>query len=405
MAENPRDMEHNGARLAKIRRRRKLTQQQLADLVGYSLASVKKFEQGLRAVDRGQMILKFAEQLRCHPSEITGRSDLLPESDREAQIAAGAVAAVHRALLVHGYTPRITDAEVAAVDLAVLARRVRQAAAYRQASALARSGEILPGLLRDLQVAAATCQGDDRRLAFGLLASGYECAMQFTYKVGRTAVSTFATERVRLAVRETGDPLRVLSAEWHWAGEYICIGEHDVAAQLIEGALDELGGCADSPEAVSLRGMFHLKAALNSARAADATGAEMSLRHAARAADDLGADRNDFELQFGPTNVAVWSVSIPVEFGRGREAVRRGERVRLPGDYAAERRCSFEIDLGRAHYLNGQRELALDAFLVAEEIAPQQTRHHPGVRETVGAMSRTAPRGRLAELALRVGAV
>lgn len=402
MAENNRD--HNGVRLAQIRRRRRLTQQQLADRVGYSLAAIKKFEQGHRPIDRGQMILRFAEVLACHPSEITGHSYPVPDYDLEAQYAAGAVAAVRRALLLHGCTPGISDAEADAVDLEVLADRVRVATGYRQAVTLTRSGEMLPGLLRDLQVAAAVSAGDARRRAFDLLASGYECAMTFAYKCGQDAVSTLANERARLAVRETGDPLRVASAEWYWAGEYICIGEHGVAADVLEAALAEVDRQPVSARQVSLRGSLHLKAALNAARAADSAGTDAGLRHAERAAECLGVDRNDFELCFGPTNVAIWSVALPVEFGQGREAVRRGERIRVPASYSAERRSYLHIDLGRAYYLNGQREQAVDAFLTAERIAPQHTRLHPAVRETVGAMTRTAARGRLAELALRVGA-
>lgn len=400
---DPQD-ESNGERLGRARRRRRLSQQQLAERAGYSLSTVKKFEQNRRTLDRGQVILQFATALGCHPSEITGHPYAIAEDDHEGQVAASAVAAVHRALLLHGRPPQVTDAEVAAVDLGALRRRVTQMTRYRHAAALARTAEILPALLRDLQVAALVCQGDGRREAFDLLGSGYEGAMQFAYKMGHGAVSTLATERVLWSVRETEDPLRILSAHWYEAGEYIAIGEHSVAADIIDESLTTLDGIRDGgPESLSLRGAFHLKASLNSARAADATAADMALRKAQHAAEELGADRNDFELQFGPTNVGVWSVSIPVEFGRGREAVRRAENARLPADYAPERRCHLHIDLGRAHWYNGQREEALDAFLTAEEIAPQQTRMHSGVRETLRAMNRTQRPGRLTSLCMRVG--
>lgn len=400
----PQDVKSNGDRLADLRREAKLTQQQLANASGYSIATVQKYEQNLRPLDRGQVILTFARALGVHPAAITGHPFHSGE-DRENAAASVTVAAVHRALLVHGRPPRVTDAEVAAVDLPALAQRVGTAIAYRHAAAMNRTAEILPALLRDLQVAASVTTGDERRRAYLLLARGYECAMQFAYKTGHAAVSTLATERVMWAAAETGDPLQVLASHWYESGEYIAIGEHDVAADIIDDSLRDLARLDHTAQAVSLTGAFHLKAALNSARAADATGSETGLRHAQVAAEDLGRDENYFDLQFGPSNVAIWGVSIPVEFGRGREAVRRGEQVALHPAFAAERRCHLQIDLGRAYWQNGNRESALVSFLAAEEIAPAQTRLHSGVRETLRSMRRQQRRGRLAELCLRVGVV
>lgn len=400
----PQDIKSNGDRLGDLRREAKMTQQQLADASGYSIATVQKYEQNRRPLDRGQVILTFARALGVHPAAITGHPFHTGEHEDNAA-ASATVAAVHRALLVHGRPPRVTEAEAGGVDLPGLARRVEQAVAYRHAAAMHRTADVLPALLRDLQIAALICEGDDRRRAHLLLGRGYECAMQFAYKTGHGAVSTLATERVMWAARETGDPLQVLASHWYEAGEFIAIGEHDVAADIIDDGLRGLARLGHSPEQLSLTGAFHLKAALNSARAADATGAEMSLRHAQAAAHALGHDANHYDLQFGPSNVAVWGVSIPVEFGRGREAVRRGERVRLQPAFAAERRCHLQIDLGRAHWQNGNREGALVAFLNAEEIAPAQTRMHGGVRETLRSMRRQQRRGRLAELCLRVGVV
>lgn len=398
--------ESNGQRLARIRARYRWTQQRLATEAGYSLAAVKAFEQGRRSLDRPAVILAFARALDCHPTEITGGPYAPVRDDMEGQSAVVAVAAVRRALLRHGRPTRPTDAEAATVNLPELRQRVAQANAYRQAAALAKSGAILPALLRDLQVAAELGEGDQRREAFGLLASGYECAMQYLYKLGHTSDATLATERVLWSAQETGDPLRVLAARWYDAGEFLTIGEHDEAGAIIDDALTELDTVRrETPEAVSLRGAFHLKAALNSARATDARSAERHWKKAATAAEELGEDRNHYQLQFGPTNVAIWGVSLPVEMGKGRIAVDRADRVRLPRQFSPERHSHHFIDVGRAHFYNGQREAALGAFLKAERLAPQATRLHAGVRETVGTMIRTQKRGELVELGIRLGVV
>lgn len=398
--------ESNGQRLARLRKRHRWTQADLAAHAGYSLSAIRHFEQGHRSLDRAAVVLAFAQALDCHPTEITGAPYVPIQSDRDGQTAVASVAAVRRALLRHGRPARPTETEAASVNVADLQSRVAEANRFRQAAALTKSGAVLPALLRDLQVAAELTEGDERRSAFSLLASAYECAMQYLYKLGHTSDATLATERVVWASRETGDPLRVLAAHWYDAGEFLSIGEHDEAGAIIDDALTELGTIqAAGPEAVSLRGAFHLKASLNAARATDNTAAVQHLAKAQEAAEELGEDRNDWQMQFGPTNAALWSVSLPVELGDGKNAVARAEKIRLPDDYSRERHSHFHIDRGRAYFYNGQREQAVAAFLEAERLAPQATRAHAAVRETVGTMVRTRRRGDLVELGMRLGVV
>jgi transcriptional regulator with XRE-family HTH domain len=398
--------ESNGQRLARLRKRHRWTQQRLATESGYSLAAIRAFEQGLRSLDRAAVVLTFAQALDCHPTEITGAPYVPVQTDRDGQAAVASVAAVRRALMRHGRPARPTEQEAAGVDLPQLRTRVSEANAHRQAAALTKSGELLPALLRDLQVAAELTTGDQRRATYGLLASAYECAMQYLYKLGHTSDATLATERVLWASQETGDRLRILAAHWYDAGEFLTIGEHDEAGAIIDDALAELGTLhAPGPEAVSLRGAFHLKASLNLARAKDAKAAVRHLGHAQQAAEELGEDRNDWQMQFGPTNTALWSVSLPVELGHGKDAVARAEKVKLPVGYSRERHSHFHIDRGRAYFYNGQRDQAVAAFLDAERLAPQATRAHAGVRETVGTMIRTRQRGELVELGIRLGVV
>ncbi|QNT91839.1 XRE family transcriptional regulator [Streptomyces griseofuscus] len=405
-ADTGRGVESNGQRLARLRVRRRWTQQRLATETGFSISAVRAYEQGRRSLDRSAIVLAFAKALDCHPTEITGAPYMPLTSDTDGQAAVAAVAGVRRALLRHGRPTRPADHEVAAVDLVDLRRRVGEANALRQAAALARSGAVLPQLLRDLQVACEVSEGDQRRETFGLLTSGYECAMQYLYKLGHISDATLATERVVWSACETEDPLRVLASRWYDAGEFLSIGEHDEAGAVIDSALTELGAVREaSPEVVSLRGAFHLKAALNSVRSETAAVAEQHWEKAKVAAEELGEDRNDFELQFGPTNVAIWGVSLPVEMGRGRVAVERAGKVRLPSEFSPERHSHHLIDVGRAYFYNGQRQEALGAFIKAERLAPQATRMHAGVRETVGTMIRTQKRGELVELGIRLGLV
>jgi hypothetical protein len=98
-------------------------------------------------------------------------------------------------------------------------------------------------------------------------------------------------------------------------------------------------------------------------------------------------DRNDYGLAFGPSNVAQHQVAVAVEMEDGPEAVRRSRSVRLGTAVPAVRRGHHYMDLARGYVLAGDNSAALRYLQEARRIAPQQTRHHPMVRETVLAIA------------------
>lgn len=55
--------------------------------------------------------------------------------------------------------------------------------------------------------------------------------------------------------------------------------------------------------------------ALVHARSGERTSARQQIGAARRVAGLLGEDRNDFNLEFGPTNVEIQAVSTAVELG------------------------------------------------------------------------------------------
>jgi hypothetical protein len=150
---------------------------------------------------------------------------------------------------------------------------------------------------------------------------------------------------------------------------------------------------------LSVYGSAHLRSAILAARAARTRGPGNAQEawahiHAARlVADHIGADRNDYGLAFGPSNVAQHEVAVAVELEDGEEAVQRSRLVRLGPSVPAVRRGHHYIDLARGYVMAGDHTGGLRCLEQARRIAPQQTRHHPMVRETVLAIA-TARRGR-----------
>ena len=104
--------------------------------------------------------------------------------------------------------------------------------------------------------------------------------------------------------------------------------------------------------------------------------------------EEIGRDLNE-PLAFGPSNVAIWSVALPVEMLDGAEAVRRARQVNpvlgslvpaatiAPGRYSRERLSRHWIDVGRGYHYRADRDRALSSILEAERIAPHKTRINP----------------------------
>ena len=72
------------------------------------------------------------------------------------------------------------------------------------------------------------------------------------------------------------------------------------------------------------------------------------LRVASELARRLGADRNDYGSEFGPTNIALHQVAVEVELGNAAESLQLAGKVR-PYGLSAERQARFLVDVARAN--------------------------------------------------------
>jgi hypothetical protein len=181
----------------------------------------------------------------------------------------------------------------------------------------------------------------------------------------------------------------------------MAVGAYDPGLRLMEQVRHDLGDdivSMDGPT-LSVYGSAHLRSAVLAARAARANGpgyAQDAWAHidaARRAATHMGKDRNDYGLAFGPSNVAQHEVAVAVELEDGEDAVRRSRNIHLAPSVPSVRRGHFYIDLARGYVMAEDHAGGLRCLQEARRIAPQQTRHHPMVRETVLAIA-SARRGR-----------
>jgi transcriptional regulator with XRE-family HTH domain len=405
--------DHNGQRLARARHRRRWSQERLARESGFSIGAIRAYEQGRRSLDNMRQLLLFARVLGIPITDLTGQPYLSPGPEQNAGHAA--VAGIRRELLLAGRPAKFGDAEASGVSIPRLRERTGQVQASHRSAALSRMGEQLPGLLRDLRIALDVVPSPQRPVVYRLLARSYEAAMDMLKQSGYLPDSTTAIERARWAAQQADDPLCAQIIDWHYAGEFIRVGELDAASDIIEENLNELRPLApERTEAAALVGAYELKAALVAARAGDATAMWERWDRADTIGAQLGRDHDD-PLAFGPSNVAIWSVALPVEMLDAGAAVKRAELVNpvlgtlapaasiAKGRYSAERLSRHWIDVGRAYHHRADRDRALTAILKAEQIAPHKTRINPAAREVVSHMLRTRRKNDLVELGLRMG--
>jgi hypothetical protein len=152
-------------------------------------------------------------------------------------------------------------------------------------------------------------------------------------------------------------------------------------------------------------GQLHLGGAVIQARSGDGDAAAGHIDEARRIADLTGPAEQVYWLSFGPVNVAAHEVSTFAEMDKYAEAVAVAGRMVIPESWARSRASAHIAEVARAQLWIGQTEASLRNLWRAREMAPQQMRYHPTVRETVSGLvaAKRATPGTLSNLAHWVG--
>ncbi|WP_030906901.1 helix-turn-helix domain-containing protein [Streptosporangium amethystogenes] len=367
-----------GRRIAQARKLRGLTQQQLADRVPCSKSLIAQVEQGHKPATQA-LITAVARTLRIELGELTGQPYRDPGA-REDRIHE-CVPQIRRALLSWD----LPDEDIPPPPMEQLRMDVRRASALGRQARYVQLGEMLPGLLEELTRAVHVSEGTRRDELFGLLSEAYTGVTAIAYTLGYFDLRGLAMDRVAWAAQASQDPLRVARTQWQRSTLFLATATYDKGLILLDRVRRDVGedlGRLTAAE-LSVYGAAHLRSAIFAARATDRQRAFEHIEHAREAARVLGQDANHYGLEFGPSNVIMYEVAAAVEMYDGGEAVRRARHAVLPPAVAPVRLGHHYIDLARGWLYHGDRQKALETLLAARRIAPQQTRNHPMVRETV----------------------
>lgn len=218
--------------------------------------------------------------------------------------------------------------------------------------------------------------------------------------LGYIDLSVTAARRGVEFARRQSDPGVTGFAHWYWAIGLMRLAARHRASSVLTAGVDELAPAVrldhtDDSLPAEMAGLMHLTSAQTAARDRHADDARAHLDEAAALAARIG-ERNGMRQHFGPTNVAVWRLSVGVELGEGGRAYEEANHTPIDVEAlgSAERSSSLYLDMARAlaqegHDRDAEAIRHLDA---ADRLAPQRIRPDPLARELIGDLDARARR-------------
>jgi transcriptional regulator with XRE-family HTH domain len=392
-----------GARLRVLRRWRRLTQQELADMAELSPSFLSMVERGDRALDRRSHISALASALRVSETDLVGGPHLSADPVQAAPHTT--IPTVRAALLTNTLTSPAVERARPLQELVEEMRRIDRSE-YKHPVV----GEKLPQLLGELHVHAAAPE-DERayRLALETLIEAFQTATFCAKDLKYGDLATVAAMRAAEVAKILDDPVttgKANSLKVHTMPP----NARDEALALAEDAANALEPHARDDHAVQVLGMLSLAAALSSTVIFNKDRAAHWLDQASSLAERVPDTPGENWGAFSRSNVAVWKVSLATERGDSGGTLLELARD-VDEDVIAPRRgrhASFLADMGRGLARDRKtRKQAAQWLLRAESVAPHKIRNSGAVAETVAVMlrqSRDAAVGReLRGLAARLG--
>ncbi|MCD0484593.1 helix-turn-helix domain-containing protein [Streptacidiphilus sp. ASG 303] len=393
-----------GARVAELREQRGFTQKEMAAEIGRTASWLSQVERGVQPVNRLDVLRLLADGLGV-PLQVL-RPDAPAATEATEPEQAEEPNDLDQARLVisgHPVPEVLLAAEPAGAPVTTeeLRRAVDEVWDLTHGNRFAELSAALGPLVPRIERAARTAPEADRPELWRLLSRTYQALASAFVRQDEADAAWVAADRAIRAAEESGRTLEVFASVYRLAQAFVRLKHLDQAEHAATTALNALErhqqSRDDEPETLSVIGALHLVLALIHARAGDRSKARQEIERARKVARRIGEDRNDFNLEFGPTNVDIQAASIAVELGDAGEAIDIGTRIDASG-LSVERRARLLMDLGRAYAQRRQSGEALAVLLQAEELSPDLIHTHIDARNTIRDLVLVAGRSAAPEL-------
>src|SRR5215468_5621170 len=249
-----------GERIRMHRRRRGLTKDEAAGLIGVSVSLLRKWESGARAVGQFSQIIAIARALRITDlRDLTGQPLVLGPNGQPRHEA---VAALRPALVRHLSLLPTSDPPPDIGELERKVERVWDAAQAPSPWRYAHTGAMLPEIVTEAERAVRAYDDEDLRRALLVAGKVYLLARSWCNWVGEHDLALLCAERA-LGVAEKGSDAALLGATaWTMAHALSIRGEttesRAVAGDGIRLLAEDVRSANAPPELLSAWGALHL---------------------------------------------------------------------------------------------------------------------------------------------------
>lgn len=371
MAEH--DDTRTGARIAAHRKRAGLTQRGLAARIPYSYSMLRHVEAGHKKASP-QLVAAVARVLGIPHTALTRPTTPPLQPDRVAAL----VRPIREALDIYDLP---TDPFLPATPAPDLTSAADGLCRDVRAARLQQAAVAVPSLLTELIV---VCRERPTPAAWRALAVTCRSAHDIATKLGFPDLAAIALDRMGWAAEHASDPALAAIRQYRRALAYRHReAAHGIALAMIEEGQRVLAQASAGLERDAVTGQLYLGSAVIASRAGDAARVEDHLGQAAEIAARTGEAPRVHWLSFGPTNVGVHETFLRLELRQFDAAYRAARAVQPPRGWATSRRAAHLVERARAEMETGRTDAALTSLAEARRLAPQQTRFHPRVRETV----------------------
>lgn len=375
-----------GRRIHELRALRGLSLAELGARAHVSAAMLSYIERGERTPSE-QVVSAVARALHVTVSVLHGQPYI--EQLRQDQLDK-LIAPIAGALDAWDVPP--DDADPPPRGLDALTAEVMHLQKLRNDGDFGRLAELVPALLREISAAVLehTSPGRAREQSHWLQSEVAATAFVVARRFGHMDLARLSLARMASAARESGDPRQVASERVKrvlmlWDGP-----NFDAGLRLVNQTLRDLDDDGTRATRAVRGGTMLMGAVLQGLRGAE-DDADAWLVEAQGWADELG-ETNDYLFLFGPTNAAIHAMRSAAARDQHDRALKVARKVRVPKGYAKAKGSEYWVHTAESLAVTAQADQALEALERAKELAPQQARYHPTVRETVGTLLRARSR-------------
>lgn len=374
-----------GRKIAFHRAQKGWSQREFGALIDRSETWVSQVERGVRQIDRMTVLRSVADVLEVPLGELASDTPIVVAATQRSEPAISL-----RLLLSESLRLALAiDAAPEDLDLDLLRADAERAWLLAHQSSYGELIPLLVELVPLLEAVTRGTRGTQQKSAFVILAKAYHACAAALSKLGEVPAAWVAADRAIAAGDRAGDRLLMAEGAFRLTLVFQTERQYDQAERTALSAVNALQVLvADGVlAAVAIQGALRLQLAIAAARQNEAEAAYSYLRQARQAADRLGEDRNDYNTEFGPTNVSLHEVAVAIDLGDAGAALRVAASIDS-SRLSPERQGRLLMDVARANLQRRHVEGAIQALLSAEKVSPEQVRRHRLVRDLLHDLAR-----------------